>query len=93
MSVMEAAVIVLTIGMIMLTLRVYREIQHRDLAERAFVQKLDVLESKVKLAEEEITHKDLVTNARVNVLERRMAAYEAPDPFETIMDEEEEDAQ
>ena len=91
MSNLEIAVIVIAVCVIGIGLRVARQIQHEDLSERAVLRRLDILESKVKLASEECEHKDMVMGARVNVLERRMAAYEAPDPFETIYDKEEDE--
>ena len=52
--------------------------------------RVDVIEQQLQLVREEVEHRDMVTNKRVSVLERLLAACEAPEPMETLMDEEED---
>ena len=53
--------------------------------------KMESLQHEVSLLRDECARKHMSVNARVSVLERKVALSEAPDPFETILDEEEDE--
>lgn len=88
---LELLVVAIMAGLVimMILARLRSDMRARKWSD-TFTQRLDVLDKKVGIVREELEHRDLVMNARVNVLERRMAAYEAPDPMETLLDEEDE---
>ena len=52
--------------------------------------RLDVIDQKLQLLREDVERRDLRQSARINVVERRMAAYEAPEPMGALLDEEDE---
>lgn len=90
---MDALIIVLLLAALVLLLIAVRIRRERRAVAwgRSMDQRLEIIEHKLALVREDVEHRDLKTNARVNVLERRMAAYEAPEPMETLLDEEGED--
>jgi len=60
--------------------------------ERARIEKkIDLVEQNVSRCCDELQTLDLRHNARISQLERKVKNMEAPDPFETILDKEEDE--
>lgn len=88
----DALVIICLMSLLVLVLILARVRADRRASawERHVRDRLDVIDQKLQLLREDVERRDLRQSARINVVERRMAAYEAPEPMGALLDEEDE---
>ena len=90
-NVIAALFVLLLAALVLLVLAIrIRSVRRGKKWAQHIQNRMDMIEQHLQLVREEIEHRDMVTNTRVSVLERRLAACEASEPMETLMDEEEE---